>query len=218
CAKFSGVSKRFGKRKVVKNLNLEIKKNEFFALLGPNGCGKTTTLNMLTSRLVPTAGAIHVDGIDVTANKFKAINMMGVCPQFDLLLIPSMSIYDHLYLFLYMNGYTNKEACDYIDTLLESMGILNFKYYKCGQLSGGTKRKVSTIIAIMLPKSLVMLDESSAGLDPLARSKMWKTVRALGQERTTVMTTHYISETSNCDRIGVMTKGTLKSCGTEHEL
>ncbi|RKP18983.1 P-loop containing nucleoside triphosphate hydrolase protein, partial [Rozella allomycis CSF55] len=202
----------------VNNLSLDVKNNELLALLGPNGCGKTTTLNMLTSQMTPTSGSVHLKELDVHANRLNAIRQMGVCPQFDNLLVPSMTVQNHLKIFLLLNGQSSKVADEYIKDLLQAMGLSSFANYKCGSLSGGTKRKVSTLIAIMLNRDLVVLDESSTGLDPLARHKMWCTVRELNKNRTTIMTTHYLNETSSCDRIAVVNQGKLSAIGTEHEL
>jgi ABC-type multidrug transport system ATPase subunit len=218
---FHEVAKIFGfrKRKIaVKNLNLTIEKNELFALLGPNGCGKTTTLSMLTSQLMPTKGDIHLEGLHVSRNKFMVIRKIGSCPQFDDLLIPNMSIESHLSMFCYMNGMEVENTKDYVDLLLKSFGIQKFKEVACGKLSGGTKRKVSAAIAVMLPRLLVVLDEASTGLDPLARQKLWRTVKLLNRDRTTILTTHYINETSASDRIAIFSSGELRACGTEHDL
>jgi ABC-type multidrug transport system ATPase subunit len=129
-----------------------------------------------------------------------------------------MSVAGHLRIFCQMNGLDGQEMERYIDLLLDSLGILSFKNYATQNLSGGTKRKVSSAIALMLPRALVVMDESSTGLDPLARHKLWNTVRLLNNDRTTIMTTHYVEETSACDRIGIMSKGKMICCDTEHRL
>ncbi|KAJ2996013.1 hypothetical protein HDV02_000242 [Globomyces sp. JEL0801] len=217
----SNVVKRFGwkllrtHKVAVSNLNLEINKNEFVALLGPNGCGKTTTLSMLTGQCHPSSGAIHVDSFHVTAQILNVIPRIGYCPQFDDLLISNMTVGAHLRFFCSMNGLKEDVAEGFIDLLLLAYGISKFKNVNCGNLSGGTKRKVSTVIATMLPRSLIVLDESSTGLDPLARQKLWNTVTLLNKDRTTIMTTHYVNETSVCDRIAIMASGNLKGFDTE---
>ncbi|KAJ3254776.1 hypothetical protein HK103_006851 [Boothiomyces macroporosus] len=215
---FNSVTKRFKKKVAVNNLNLQIEKNEMFAMLGPNGCGKTTSLGMLTAQLLPTTGSIHMDYKHVASEKFNVIKNIGFCPQFDDLLIPNMTVVEHLQLFCSLNGLPDTQLEHYINNLLHAFGIEMFKNVNCGNLSGGTKRKVSSAIAVMLPRSLVVLDEASTGLDPLARQKLWNTVRLLNIKRTTIMTTHYINETSCCDRIAIMTDGVLRVCATEYEL
>ncbi|KAJ3308745.1 hypothetical protein HDV04_000841 [Boothiomyces sp. JEL0838] len=215
---FNSITKRFGKKVAVNNLNLQIEKNEMFAFLGPNGCGKTTSLSMLTAQALPTSGSVHMDGLHVASRKLEAIKRIGFCPQFDDLLIANMTVAQHLHLFCAMNGIPQVASEDYINNLLHAFGIEMFKNVNCGNLSGGTKRKVSSAIAVMLPRSLVVLDEASTGLDPLARQKLWNTVRLLNVNRTTIMTTHYISETSYCDKIAIMTDGNLQACDTEYEL
>jgi ABC-type multidrug transport system ATPase subunit len=189
-----------------------------FALLGPNGCGKTTTLSMLTAQQMPTNGSIHIDGLHVASKRLDIINQLGYCPQFDDLLIESMSVFSHLQLFCFINGMPKDSTEQFVSLLLNAFGISRFRDYPCGSLSGGTKRKVSAAIAIMMPRPVVVLDEASTGLDPLARQQLWNTVRLLNQDRTTIITTHYINETSVCDRIGIMDEGSLKCCDTEHEL
>jgi ABC-type multidrug transport system ATPase subunit len=115
-----------------------------------------------------------------------------------------------------MNGLDDAIADNFILTLLAHLGISAFKHASCGSLSGGAKRKVSTAIAIMLPRTLVVLDEVSTGLDPYARHQLWETVQLLNIGRTTIMTTHYIEETSVCDRISIMNAGKIKCCDTEY--
>ncbi|KAJ3272842.1 hypothetical protein HDV01_005165 [Terramyces sp. JEL0728] len=216
---FNSITKKFGRKKIaVNDLNLQIEKNEMFAFLGPNGCGKTTSLSMLTAQALPTKGSIHMDNLHVASKKLDAIKKIGFCPQFDDLLIANMTVGQHLHLFCAMNGIPEARSEDYITNLLRAFGIERFKNVNCGSLSGGTKRKVSSAIAVMLPRSLVVLDEASTGLDPLARQKLWNTVRLLNVNRTTIMTTHYISETSYCDKIAIMTDGNLQACATEYEL
>ena len=171
---------------------------------------------MLTAQQIPTRGSIHIDGIHVASEKLKVLSKIGLCPQFDDVLIPTMTVADHLSLFCALNGVDESE--EYISSLLNALGILPFKDIFCGKLSGGTKRKVSTAIAIMLPRSLVILDEASTGLDPLARKKLWNTVKLLNHNRTTIMTTHYVNETSFCDRIAIMSAGELKCVDTDHNL
>ena len=173
---------------------------------------------MLTAQQIPTTGSIHINGLHVASEKLKVISKIGLCPQFDDLLIPTMTVADHLRLFCAMNGVDKSVGEEYISSLLNALGILPFKDIACGNLSGGTKRKVSSAIAIMLPRSLVILDEASSGLDPLARQKLWNTVALLNHNRTTIMTTHYVNETSFCDRIAIMSAGELKCVDTEHNL
>ncbi|KAJ3308135.1 hypothetical protein HDV04_001729 [Boothiomyces sp. JEL0838] len=215
---FDNAYKKYGTKVAVDGLELQIEKNEMLAILGPNGCGKTTSLEMLTALIVPDSGSVHVDKLHVASEKLRVIKMLGYCPQFDDLLIPTMTIFEHLELFCLLNGLDKSLLDSYINKILYAFGIAMFKNVNCGNLSGGTKRKVSTAIAAMFPRPLVVLDESSTGLDPLARQKLWNTVRLLNAERTTIMTTHYINETSNCDRIAIMTEGRVKVCGTEYEL
>jgi ABC-type multidrug transport system ATPase subunit len=214
----SFVKLRIVRKKAVDNLSLQINENEMFALLGPNGCGKTTSLSMLTAQQNPTSGGIHVGGTHVSSKRLNIIKRLGYCPQFDDLLIETMSVFDHLQLFCFINGMSTENTQGYVSLLLKAFGIESFRDYPCGSLSGGTKRKVSAAIAIMMPRELVVLDEASTGLDPLARQKLWSTVRLLNEGRTTIITTHYINETSVCDRIAIMNEGVLKACDTEHEL
>ncbi|KAJ3308746.1 hypothetical protein HDV04_000842, partial [Boothiomyces sp. JEL0838] len=124
---FNSVTKRFKKKVAVNNLNLQIEKNEMFAMLGPNGCGKTTSLGMLTAQLLPTTGSIHMDYKHVASEKFNVIKNIGFCPQFDDLLIPNMTVVEHLQLFCSLNGLPDTQLEHYINNLLHAFGIEMFK-------------------------------------------------------------------------------------------
>ncbi|KAJ3272840.1 ATP-binding cassette sub- A member 12, partial [Terramyces sp. JEL0728] len=111
---FNAVTKKFGTKTAVNNLNLQIEQNEMFAMLGPNGCGKTTSLSMLTAQTLPTAGSIHMDRLHCASQKFDVIKRIGFCPQFDDLLIPNMTVTEHLELFCSLNGLPDDILDDYI--------------------------------------------------------------------------------------------------------
>ena len=118
----------------VNDLSLGIKRGELFALLGPNGCGKTTTLSMLTAQQIPDKGSIHMNGLHVASKKLDVIKRIGFCPQFDDLLVPTMTVEAHLALFCEMNGIGEKLSGEYITLLLNAFGITRFRKVACGSL------------------------------------------------------------------------------------
>jgi ABC-type multidrug transport system ATPase subunit len=146
------------------------------------------------------------------------ITLIGYCPQFDSFLKPNFTIYDHLNLYCCLNGLDSDIAEEYIDLLLREFGIETFKETKILHLSGGTKRKLSTILATMLTRPVIVLDEASSGLDPLSREIVWKAVGRLNKNRTSIMTSQYINECTVCDRIAVMRNGKIVAFETENNL
>ena len=140
--------------------------------------------------------------------------IIGICPQKDALIM-NMTVMENLYYFLGMRLMTVKEIEDYAESMLEKLNILKKKDEFVLGLSGGQKRKLQLAIALAGDTRLIMLDEPSSGMDPTARKETWDLIKDQAKGRIIIMTTHYMDEADALgDRIGIMSKGKLKTCGS----
>lgn len=203
--------------KAVDNLNLEIKKGEFFGLLGPNGAGKTTLVKMLCTLLPPDQGTAKVNGFDVISEPMKVKQSLGTL----------FSVGERGF-FWRLNGYRNLEFFAAISNVprskrqhrirevIELVGLENNAYDQYQKYSGGMKRKLALARALLPDPPVLLLDEPTTGLDALSSKNIRDFVKTTVNKETgntVVYTTHYIEEAAQiCDRIGIMSKGKLIVC------
>ncbi|CUG91981.1 ABC transporter, putative [Bodo saltans] len=152
----------------VQNVTFGVKAGEVFGFLGTNGAGKTTTMSILTSEFLPTMGHCSIGGFDVVEQAAEAQRILGFCPQFDAL-HDLMTSQEHLQLYAALRGVSLRDTTFVVNALLTSCDIAPFRNVPSKKLSGGNKRKLSVAISLIGAPRLVLLDEPSAGMDPLAR-------------------------------------------------
>lgn len=206
--KTTGLIKEYGKLKSVDGLNLNIEKGLFYGLLGPNGAGKTTTIKMLSMLLTPTEGEIYIDG-NMAKRTSKGIKqIIGVVPQ-HLSLQKETTVYETLALHGYLHKMKRADIKNRIAELLEFAEMSSMLKMKIETLSGGNKRKLMILRAMMHYPKVLFLDEPTVGLDPSIRRVIWDLLKKLQTKGLTIiLTTHYIEEAKNlCDIIGMMSKG-----------
>lgn len=184
--------KKWYGRKVfaARNLNFGVKSGECFGLLGVNGAGKTTTFKMLTGDIPPSEGDSYIHGVSILQNRYKYLKNIGYCPQFDALNF-NLTGREMLTLFAYLRGVPDCKMTNEVDKWLYRCGIKQYENKICKKYSGGNKRKLSTAVALIGNPSLIMLDEPTCGVDPVARRKLWdvlSSIRKVGQS--IVLTTH----------------------------
>jgi ATP-binding cassette, subfamily A (ABC1), member 2 len=180
----------------VNELSFDMYANQIFCLLGHNGAGKTTVINMLTGLMPPdyfSDGGATIYGYDVHDEMDLIRHTMGVCPQHDVL-FEHMSVKEHIMLFSQLKGYSEAEAAAEVEGLAAQFHLDKRLDHTGSELSGGQKRKLSVAIAICGGSKFVVLDEPTAGLDPLARRELWDLMASLRHGRTILMTTH-VSDT-----------------------
>ncbi len=189
-----GLTKDYGDIRAVDNLTLSISEAEVFGLLGPNGSGKTTTINCITGILKPSSGSIRVGGFDVRIQGREARQIMGVSPQ-ETAVYQYLTGKENVELFGRLYSVSKGALGPRVDYVLEKVGLLEESGRRVGKYSGGMKRRVSIAMALVTDPKIVLLDEPTVGMDPQARRSVWDFILELRDKgKTIVLTTHYMEE------------------------
>jgi lipooligosaccharide transport system ATP-binding protein len=214
-----GLTKRFGDFTAVDGIDFEIYRGECFGLLGPNGAGKTTTVKMIHAAVPITAGTLHVLGKDVSRCPRAVKAAIGVCPQ-DVNLDPDFSVRKNLIVYARYFGIGGTRARAKADELIEFFQLGEKRDQKIESLSGGLKKRLLIVRALVNEPRILILDEPTTGLDPQARHQIWDKVRELKRSGTTiVLTTHYMEEAATlCDRLVIMDGGSIIERGAPASL
>lgn len=212
------LTKKYKDLIAVDSLNLSIAQGELFALLGVNGAGKTTTIKMLTCLTKPNSGNAFVNGNSIITDVATVKSIIGVSPQ-ETAVAPNLSVKENLALMCGVHGFSKEKQQAKIKELSEQFELKTILSKRAGKLSGGWQRRLSIAMALISEPQILFLDEPTLGLDVLARSDLWDTIRALKEKITIVLTTHYMEEAEALsDRIGIMKDGKLLALGTAEEL
>jgi ABC-2 type transport system ATP-binding protein len=212
------LSRKFGDLVAVDGIDLEINKGELFALLGPNGAGKTTTINMLCCLLKPTGGTARIMGYDILTQPYRVKDTIGVSPQ-DTVISERLNSRENLELIGRTHGMKAAELKIRSQELLATMGLASRAKDQVRKFSGGMKRRLNIMMALVHDPQVVFLDEPTLGLDPQARRAIWEYIGRLKKQKTVLLTTHYMDEADSlADRIGIMDEGKIVALGTGHEL
>ncbi len=214
-----GLEKRFGETVALRGLDLRVAKGELFGLLGPNGAGKSTTINILCGLLEPTAGTARVGGHALPKEASAVKEIIGVCPQ-EFGVFPFLTGRENVLLFGDLAGVPKQVLKERADELLKRMGLDGESDRRVRGYSGGMKRRISVVTALIGDPQIAFLDEPTTGLDPQSRRAVWDFILSLKQrQRTVVLTTHYMEEAEVlCDRVAIIDQGTLIALGTPGEL
>ncbi|MBN2025613.1 MAG: ABC transporter ATP-binding protein [Actinobacteria bacterium] len=206
--------KHYGDVKAVDGVTLEIEEREIYGILGPNGAGKTTTLEMVETLREPDSGEIEVLGIDVCKAPKAIKEIIGVQLQ-TTVFFDNLKVRETIDLFCSFYPKTLP-----VEELLEIAALSEKADAMVSELSGGQHKRLSIALALVNDPRVVFLDEPTTGLDPQARRRIWEIVEGLrGQDKTVVITTHYIEEAENlCDRVAVMDHGHIIALGTPRQL
>jgi ABC-2 type transport system ATP-binding protein len=201
--------------KAVDGLSLDVFPGEIFGLLGPNGAGKTTTAGMLTTRVIPTSGTVHVGGIDVVAQPALSKQLTGVVSQQNTL-DRQLNVVENLYFHGLLFGIPAKESRRLASELLEKFHLAKFAEASVYALSGGMAQRLMVARAIMHRPAVLFLDEPTAGLDPQSRLALWDILGELNEEgQTILLTTHYMEEADQlCGRVAIMDHGRILALDT----
>jgi len=214
-----GLTKDYGEVRAVDGLTLSISEAEVFGLLGPNGSGKTTTINCLTGILKSTSGTIKVGGFDVRTQGREARQIMGVSPQ-ETAVYSYLTGRENVELFGELYSVNKCALGPRVDYVLEKVCLMEESGRRVGKYSGGMKRRVSIAMALVTDPKIVLLDEPTVGMDPQARRSVWDFVLELRDRgKTIVLTTHYMEEADElCDEVGIIDHGKLIALGSPADL
>lgn len=211
-----GLRKSFENRIVVHDLDLQVKKGEVFGFLGPNGSGKTTTIRMLCGLLRADAGTGTCLGFDVLIQSEQIKKRVGYMTQ-HFSLYSELSIAENLDFIARVYGVHDRKQK--VADALERLNLTSRKRQLTGELSGGWKQRVALAACLIHEPDLLLLDEPTAGVDPLARREFWDHIHALSdQGMTTLISTHYMDEAERCTRIAYLAYGNLLTTGTVEEV
>jgi ABC-type multidrug transport system ATPase subunit len=201
----------------VNRVTLGVRENSVFGFLGANGAGKTTLIKMITSLLPSSSGAIYINGIDISENHDP--ELLSICPQFNSHLCDEMTPREHFRLYRLLHRMDTDEAIRYADELVEVLDLTAHADKPVRELSGGNQRKLAVALSFFAPSKIVLLDEPTSSLDPVARHHVHDMIGNHRGRKTFMLCTHLLSEAESlCDQISIMIKGCVYTCGTPQYL
>lgn len=215
--KIESISKRFDDQLALDCVSLDIKKGEIFGLLGPNGAGKSTLVNIICGILSADKGQVTIDGFPVATSPIEAKARVGMVPQ-DIALFDNLTVDQNLKIFGALYGLKGKALKLAMDEALAFSALHEKRHKKIKTLSGGMKRRLNLVCAVMHKPEILILDEPTVGVDPQSRNHIMEGVMQLNQERqmTIVYITHYMEEVERlCQRIAIVDYGKVVIEGTK---
>ncbi|MDR3456759.1 MAG: ABC transporter ATP-binding protein [Verrucomicrobiae bacterium] len=211
-----GVTKRFGTRTVVNNIDMQVRPGEIYGFLGPNGSGKTTFLRMLCGLLTPDGGSGQCLGLDFRKDSATIKKRVGYMTQ-KFSFYEDLSIQENLDFIARLYEIPGRKAA--VEKSLERLGMVERRSQLAGSLSGGWKQRLALAACLIHEPQLLLLDEPTAGVDPKARRDFWDELHRLAAGGLTVLiTTHYMDEASRCHRLAYIAYGNLLARGTVDEV
>ena len=213
--------KRYKKREVVKNVNVEVEQGEIVGLLGPNGAGKTTTFYMIVGLIPPNNGRIYLDNLDITKEPVykRAQKGIGYLAQ-EASVFRKLTVEDNIKAVLEMSKFPKEEQKERLESLLQEFGLDKIRNSLGIQLSGGERRRTEIARALALKPNFFLLDEPFAGVDPIAVEDIQYIVSKLKEKNIGILITdHNVHETlSITDRAYLLFEGEILKAGTAHDL
>ena len=215
-----GLRYRFGDHVAVDGVDLAVRRGEVYGLLGPNGAGKTTTIRVLNTLLPLQEGSVRVFGHDVRRSPMSVRRLLGYVPQ-QLSIEGALTGRENVSWFARLFDVPRRERAGRVADALESMGLADAADRLAGTYSGGMVRRLELAQALVNRPALLVLDEPTVGLDPVARDGVWERVEELREAigMTVLLTTHYMEEAEAlCDRVALMHQGTIRAEGSPEAL
>lgn len=212
------LEKKFGDFTAVNKINFEVEKGEIFGFLGPNGAGKSTTIRMLCGILIPTSGSGRVGGYDILKEQHNIKEHIGYMSQ-------KFSLYNDLTVEENVNFYSGiykipaNEKKERFEAVVRTAGLEGMESRLTSTLAGGWKQRLALGCALLHKPRILFLDEPTSGVDPITRASFWDTIKLLAGNGVTIfVTTHYMDEAENCNRMVLIYRGTIIAAGTPEEM
>lgn len=203
------LTKTFAGTIAVNDVSLEVRAGEIFGLIGPDGAGKTTTLRVISTAMVPTSGRVTVDGRDVVREAEAIKTMIGYMPQ-RFALYPDLTVLENMNFFADIYGSPPRERAALIEKLLGFARLGDFRSRLARNLSGGMQKKLALATTLMHRPRILLLDEPTTGVDPVSRREFWDLIANVHLDGVTiVVSTPYLDEAERCTRVALMHRGKL---------
>jgi len=202
-----GLTRQYGPRAAVSDLNLTLRKGEILGLLGPNGAGKSTTMKMLAGCLAPTAGQIHVKGIDLLENATAAKANLGYLPEIPPV-YPELTVLEYVRYTAGLHGLPRAARADAVTRALAACGLSDVQNRLIGNLSKGYQQRVGLAQSIVHKPPVIILDEPTVGLDPIQIREIRSLIKQLAEQHSVILSSHILPEIQAvCSRVMIVNKG-----------
>lgn len=212
------LTKKFGDFTAVDGVTLQVRRGEIFAFLGPNGCGKTTTIRMLCGIIAPTAGTGRVAGFDIVAESDRVKEHIGYMSQ-RFSLYEELTVRENLEFYAGVYQVNGARRRSRIEELIAMAGLAGREGELAANLSGGWKQRLALGCSIVHSPPILFLDEPTAGVDPVSRRRFWDMIYDLSEQGVSVfVTTHYMDEAEHAHRVSLMMAGKLVACESPETL
>jgi len=212
------LEKKFGQFTAVNRINFEVKQGEIFGFLGPNGAGKSTTIRMLCGIITPTSGSGEVGGFNIIKEQHNIKEHIGYMSQ-------KFSLYNDLTVEENINFYSgiykipNQQKKERFEATIRTAGLEGMESNLTSTLAGGWKQRLALGCALIHKPRIIFLDEPTSGVDPITRANFWNVIKQLASQGVTVfVTTHYMDEAENCNRMVLIYHGTIIAMGSPQEM
>lgn len=216
--KVDNLEKKFGAFTAVNHISFEVKRGEIFGFLGPNGAGKSTTIRMLCGIYTPTSGSGSVGGFDIVREQLKIKENIGYMSQ-KFSLYDDLTVEENIDFYSSIYNIPKSEREKRKDETIKLAGIDSLRKNLTGTLSGGWKQRLAIGCAIIHHPKIIFLDEPTSGVDPITRNNFWKIIKDMAAEGKTIfVTTHYMDEAENCNRLVMIYHGTMIAMGSPEEM
>ena len=212
------LTKRFGRVAAVDGVHLDCAPGEVFGFVGPDGAGKTTIMRLLAAVMAPDEGSIRIEGLDAVANPELVRSHVSYMPQ-RFGLYEDLTVDENIEFFAELFGIARRDRDEKAARLLAASGMTPFRKRRAGQLSGGMKQKLGLACSLIHTPKVLLLDEPTAGVDPVSRRDFWRILYGLrGEGVAIVVATSYLDEAERCTRLGLLRAGRMLYCDTPARL